>query len=142
MVTVNGPSWPFALAGGRAIATLEHHEEFVATLAAKPVHHTLANHWARIIELVYAAEQTTELAIIERHHQARTLWPACMGFLVQSVLGHMGVQVPRDTPVLQFVVAGCGWMWCPVGADQRKQNTSPETWHERGRWLISVPAVT
>jgi F420-non-reducing hydrogenase large subunit len=27
-----------------------------------PVHHTLANHWARIIELVYAAERMSELA--------------------------------------------------------------------------------
>jgi len=29
---------------------------------SRPVHHTLANHWARIIELVYAAERMAELA--------------------------------------------------------------------------------
>ncbi len=28
----------------------------------KPVHHTLANHWARVIELLYAAERMLELA--------------------------------------------------------------------------------
>jgi F420-non-reducing hydrogenase large subunit len=28
----------------------------------KPVHHTLANHWARVIELLYAAERMQELA--------------------------------------------------------------------------------
>ena len=40
----------------------EAYEEFVTTLGGKPVHHTLANHWARIIELVYAAERMAELA--------------------------------------------------------------------------------
>ena len=33
-----------------------------ATLGGKPVHHTLATHWARIIELMYAAERAAELA--------------------------------------------------------------------------------
>lgn len=28
----------------------------------KPVHHTLANHWARVVELIYAAERLQELA--------------------------------------------------------------------------------
>jgi F420-non-reducing hydrogenase large subunit len=32
------------------------------TLGGKPVHHTLANHWARVIELLYAAERMKELA--------------------------------------------------------------------------------
>ncbi|HIP96589.1 MAG TPA: Ni/Fe hydrogenase subunit alpha, partial [Anaerolineae bacterium] len=32
------------------------------TLGGKPVHHTLATHWARIIELLYAAERLLELA--------------------------------------------------------------------------------
>jgi len=40
----------------------EAYEELVSTLAGKPVHHTLANHWARIVELVYAAERMSELA--------------------------------------------------------------------------------
>jgi F420-non-reducing hydrogenase large subunit len=37
-------------------------EQFYSTLGGKPVHHTLANHWARLIELLYAAERTKELA--------------------------------------------------------------------------------
>jgi F420-non-reducing hydrogenase large subunit len=37
------------------------YEEYIAKLG-KPVHHTLANHWARVIELVYAAERMRELA--------------------------------------------------------------------------------
>ncbi|MCS7316413.1 MAG: Ni/Fe hydrogenase subunit alpha [Bryobacterales bacterium] len=36
-------------------------EEYFATLG-RPVHHTLANHWARLIELLYAAERMKELA--------------------------------------------------------------------------------
>lgn len=36
------------------------YDEFFATLP-KPVHHTLANHWARVIEMIYAAERMNEL---------------------------------------------------------------------------------
>ena len=32
------------------------------TLGGKPVHHTLATHWARLVELLYAAEHWVELA--------------------------------------------------------------------------------
>jgi len=39
----------------------EAYEEFYNTLGGKPVHHTLANHWARVIEMVYAAERMVEL---------------------------------------------------------------------------------
>jgi F420-non-reducing hydrogenase large subunit len=35
-------------------------EEYFATLG-RPVHHTLANHWARVVEMVYAAERMCEL---------------------------------------------------------------------------------
>jgi len=38
------------------------YENFYTTLGGKPVHHTLANHWARVIELLYAAERMKELA--------------------------------------------------------------------------------
>ncbi len=37
------------------------YEEFYATLGGKPVHHTLANHWARVVEILYAAERMNEL---------------------------------------------------------------------------------
>ena len=32
------------------------------TLEGKPVNHTLATHWARLVELLYAAERWVELA--------------------------------------------------------------------------------
>ena len=38
------------------------YEEMMSTLGGKPVHHTLANHWARIVEMIYAAERIEELA--------------------------------------------------------------------------------
>lgn len=38
------------------------YEEYFKTLGGKPVHHTLANHWARLVELLYAAERAYELA--------------------------------------------------------------------------------
>jgi F420-non-reducing hydrogenase large subunit len=38
------------------------YEKFYATLGGKPVHHTLATHWARLIELLYATERWLELA--------------------------------------------------------------------------------
>jgi F420-non-reducing hydrogenase large subunit len=37
------------------------YEEFYKTLGGKPVHHTLANHWARVIEMIYAAERMEQL---------------------------------------------------------------------------------
>jgi F420-non-reducing hydrogenase large subunit len=37
------------------------YETFFSTLDGKPVHHTLANHWARVIEMLYAAERMLEL---------------------------------------------------------------------------------
>ncbi|OGC96259.1 MAG: F420-nonreducing hydrogenase [candidate division Zixibacteria bacterium RBG_16_53_22] len=40
----------------------EAYERFFDTLGGKPVHHTLANHWARLIELLYAAERMQELS--------------------------------------------------------------------------------
>jgi F420-non-reducing hydrogenase large subunit len=40
----------------------EAYEELFATLGGRPVHHTLANHWARLVELVNAAERMGELA--------------------------------------------------------------------------------
>jgi F420-non-reducing hydrogenase large subunit len=39
----------------------EAYEEFYKTLGGKPVHHTLATHWARLVELLYAAERLLEL---------------------------------------------------------------------------------
>ena len=40
----------------------EEYERMYATLGGKPVHHTLATHWARLVELLYATERWVELA--------------------------------------------------------------------------------
>ena len=39
------------------------YEKMYSTLGAKPVHATLAMHWARLIELLYSAERCLELAM-------------------------------------------------------------------------------
>ena len=40
----------------------EAYEQFYETMGGKPVHGTLATHWARLIELLYSAEHIVELA--------------------------------------------------------------------------------
>ena len=40
----------------------EEYERFFTTLGGKPVHKRLATHWARLVELLYAAERMVELA--------------------------------------------------------------------------------
>jgi F420-non-reducing hydrogenase large subunit len=40
----------------------QEYERMYDTLGGKPVNHTLATHWARLIELLYAAEHWVELA--------------------------------------------------------------------------------
>ena len=50
------------------LAQVEY-EKFYETLGGKPVHHTLATHWARLIELLYAAEHWVELATRPGNHQ-------------------------------------------------------------------------
>jgi F420-non-reducing hydrogenase large subunit len=40
----------------------EEHDRMYKTLGGKPIHQTLATHWARLVELLYAAERWVELA--------------------------------------------------------------------------------
>ena len=40
----------------------EHYQKLYETLGGKPAHQTLAIHWARLVELLYAAERWAELA--------------------------------------------------------------------------------
>ncbi len=40
----------------------EAYDKFYSTLGGKPVHHTLATHWARLVELLYSAERMLELS--------------------------------------------------------------------------------
>lgn len=49
----NGMATPLAQA---------EYERMFETLGGKPIHHTLAYHWARLVETLYAAERMNELA--------------------------------------------------------------------------------
>ncbi|MEM1680444.1 MAG: Ni/Fe hydrogenase subunit alpha [Sulfolobales archaeon] len=40
----------------------EAYEEMVTMVGSKPIHHTLAMHWARVIEMIQVAEKVKELA--------------------------------------------------------------------------------
>jgi F420-non-reducing hydrogenase large subunit len=51
-----------AAAGMATPLAQEAYQELFTTLGGRPVHHTLANHWARVVELLYAAERLRELA--------------------------------------------------------------------------------
>jgi F420-non-reducing hydrogenase large subunit len=51
-----------AAAGMATTLAQEEYERMYKTLGGKPVHATLATHWARLIELVYAAERLLELS--------------------------------------------------------------------------------
>ncbi len=64
----------------------EAYEEFCDTMGGKPVHQTLAMHWARVIEILYAAERFLELAQDE------------------EITSDMIRQVPVDTPEEGFGV--------------------------------------
>lgn len=46
-------------------AAQEEYERMFKTLGGKPVHATLAMHWARLVELLYAAERLLELSVDE-----------------------------------------------------------------------------
>ena len=54
----------------------EEYERFYSTLGGKPVHQRLATHWARLIELLYAAERWVELVTDPGDHLARTFTPS------------------------------------------------------------------
>ena len=52
----NGMATPLAQA---------EYERFFSTIGKKPVHNTLAIHWARLVEVLFAAERLVELALCE-----------------------------------------------------------------------------
>ncbi|MGB9779004.1 MAG: nickel-dependent hydrogenase large subunit, partial [Candidatus Bathyarchaeales archaeon] len=58
-----GPIGRFNAADGMATPLAQEEYEFMyKTLGGKPVHSTLAYHWARLIELLYASERALELS--------------------------------------------------------------------------------
>ena len=61
---------------------------------------------------------TRSASIMRRHRQARTLRPACMGFLVQSVLGHA-----YKSLTCGYVLPGMVWVCKAAG--HRRGGSSP-----------------
>jgi len=82
----------------------EEYERMYATLGGKPAHQTLATHWARVIELMYAAERTAELAADEEilSPQVRTIPTAT------PTEGVGCVEAPRGTLYHHYVTDGKG----------------------------------
>jgi F420-non-reducing hydrogenase large subunit len=104
----------------------EAYEEMLKTLGGKPVHHTLANHWARIIEMIYAAERLRELAndpeITEPNiRRLPTAIPA---------VGIGVVEAPRGTLIHHYETDDRGVI--------KKANLLVATQHNSARMALSV----
>ncbi len=74
------------------------YEEYFSILGGKPVHHTLANHWARVVEILQAAERIVELVNDPdiTGENIRTLPTA------KPVEGIGAVEAPRGTLIHHF----------------------------------------
>jgi F420-non-reducing hydrogenase large subunit len=78
--------------------------EFFSTLGGKPVHHTLANHWARVVEMIQAAE--TMVALLDDPETAGTdLRTLPLG---KPSVGIGVVEAPRGTLFHHFETDGRG----------------------------------
>ncbi len=79
-------------------------EEYFKTLGGKPVHHTLANHWARVVEMIQAAERLIELLNDPEitSKEIRTLPTQ------KPTLGVGVVEAPRGTLFHQYETDGRG----------------------------------
>lgn len=82
----------------------EEYKKLYTTLGCKPVHHTLATHWARLVEMMYAAERTFELAhdpeIIEQNIRPIVTTTPTEG------VGH--VEAPRGTLIHHYATDEMG----------------------------------
>lgn len=104
----------------------EAYEEMYKVLGGKPVHHTLANHWARVVEMVYAAERIGELANDSEltNSNVRNL-PA-----ETPNVGIGVVEAPRGTLVHHYATDNLGVI--------RQANLLVATQHNAARIALSV----
>ena len=104
----------------------EAYEEMFKTLGGKPVHHTLANHWARTIEMIYAAERFKELANDPEitNPNTRNLPTAV------PRVGIGVVEAPRGTLIHQYETDDRGVI--------KKANLLVATQHNSARMALSV----
>jgi F420-non-reducing hydrogenase large subunit len=80
------------------------YERMYATLGGKPVHHTLAYHWARLIEVLYACERVVELA-----DDPDILDPSVRTFPTAKPTEGVGVcEAPRGTLIHHYHTDGDG----------------------------------
>ena len=100
--------------------------ELFETLGGRPVHHTLANHWARVVEMIYAAERIRELAgdpdiVASKVRAIPTATP---------VVGMGVVEAPRGTLIHHYETDERGVI--------RKANLLVATQHNAARIALSV----
>ncbi len=104
----------------------EAYEEMFKVLGGKPVHHTLANHWARVVEMIYAAERLRELAndpeITDTKTRNLPTETPRVGFGV--------VEAPRGTLIHHYETDNRGVI--------RKANLLVATQHNAARIALSV----
>jgi len=80
------------------------YEQYFETLGGKPVHQTLATHWARVIEMVYAAERFQELA-----NDPETFSPDVRTIPTETPEKGVGViEAPRGTLFHHYETDGSG----------------------------------
>jgi F420-non-reducing hydrogenase large subunit len=102
------------------------YEKMYAALGGKPVHHTLANHWARLVELVYAAERMQELASVPE-----LLDPNVRALPTETPREGVGVvEAPRGTLIHHFATDENGIV--------RKANLIVATQNNAARIAMSV----
>ena len=102
------------------------YERFYSTLGGKPVHQTLATHWARLVELMYAAERLYELARDEEICSPRVR-------AIPSVTPDEGVGVveaPRGTLIHHYKTDEQGMV--------RKVNIIVATAHNYGAMCLGI----
>jgi F420-non-reducing hydrogenase large subunit len=102
------------------------YDEFYRTLGGKPVHHTLATHWARVIEMIYAAERMNELV-----NDPEILSPEVRRLPTSVPKTGMGiVEAPRGTLVHHYETDEKGLI--------RMANLVVATGHNAARIAMSV----
>jgi F420-non-reducing hydrogenase large subunit len=77
----------------------EEYEKMFKSLGGKPVHYILAAHWARLIEMMYAAERTLEL-INDPEITDKNIRPVVTTTPAEGV-GH--VEAPRGTLIHHYL---------------------------------------
>ena len=104
----------------------EAYEEMYETLGGKPAHHTLANHWARIVEMIYAAERIKELA-----EDPELTDPNVRNIPTETPSEGMGVvEAPRGTLIHHYVTDERGVI--------KRANLLVATQHNAARIALSV----